>query len=52
VRFEVDESGTLNVHAADMSTGREAHATLKLVGISGHESVAGMKARHAGEQIG
>jgi molecular chaperone DnaK len=52
VRFEVDESGTLNVHAADVSTGREAHATLKLVGISGHESVAQMKARHAGAPVG
>jgi molecular chaperone DnaK len=52
VRFEVDESGTLNVHATDVSTGREAHATLRLVGISGHESVAQMKARHAGEPVG
>jgi molecular chaperone DnaK len=52
VRFEVDESGTLNVHAADVSTGREAHATLKLVGISGHESVQEMKVRHAGAQLG
>jgi molecular chaperone DnaK len=52
VRFEVDESGTLNVHAADVSTGREAHATLQLVGISGHESVEAMTARNAGAPIG
>jgi molecular chaperone DnaK len=52
VRFEVDESGTLHVHATDVSTGRAAHATLKLVGISGHESVEAMKVRHSGAQMG
>jgi molecular chaperone DnaK len=46
VRFEVDESGTLKVAATDVSTGREAQATLQLVGIAGHESVQHMKARH------
>ena len=35
VRFEVDESGSLRIHATDVSTGRDAHATLQLVGISG-----------------
>jgi molecular chaperone DnaK len=47
VRFEVDESGTLQVFATDMSTGREAHAMLQLVGIAGTQSVAAMKARHS-----
>jgi molecular chaperone DnaK len=47
VRFEVDESGTLQVFATDLSTGREAHAMLQLVGISGAQSVAEMRARHA-----
>jgi molecular chaperone DnaK len=51
VRFEVDESGTLKVHATDVSTGREAHATLQLIGISGHQSVEQMKVRHAGTKI-
>jgi molecular chaperone DnaK len=47
VRFEVDESGTLQVYATDMSTGREAYATLQLVGISSPQSVAQMRARRA-----
>jgi molecular chaperone DnaK len=47
VRFEVDESGTLQVFATDVSTGREAHAMLQLVGISGAQSVAEMRARRA-----
>jgi molecular chaperone DnaK len=47
VRFEVDESGTLQVFATDVSTGREAYAMLQLVGISGLESVAAMRARRA-----
>ena len=47
VRFEVDESGTLQVFATDLSTGREAHAMLQLVGIAGAESVARMRARRA-----
>jgi molecular chaperone DnaK len=51
VRFEVDESGTLKVHATDVSTGREAHATLQLVGISGHESVEHMRVRHSGTRV-
>jgi molecular chaperone DnaK len=51
VRFEVDESGTLRVAATDVSTGREAQATLQLVGISGHESVQQMRARHTGTAI-
>ncbi len=52
VRFEVDESGTLKIHATDVSTGRDAHATLQLVGISGLESVEAMKVRHAQTPIG
>jgi molecular chaperone DnaK len=51
VRFEVDESGTLRVAAADVSTGREAHAVLQLVGVSGTASVAVMRTRHAGMQV-
>ncbi|MDP9000678.1 MAG: Hsp70 family protein [Myxococcota bacterium] len=47
VRFEVDESGTLQVFATDLSTGREAHAMLQLVGIAGAESVAAMRTRRA-----
>ena len=45
VRFEVDESGTLQVFATDVSTGKEAYAMLQLVGIAGAESVARMRAR-------
>jgi molecular chaperone DnaK len=52
VRFEVDESGTLKVHATDVSTGNAAHATLQLVAVSGHQSVEQMKVRHAGTPIG
>jgi molecular chaperone DnaK len=52
VRFEVDESGTLKVFATDVSTGREAHATLQLVGIAGALSVQAMKVRHAAMPIG
>jgi molecular chaperone DnaK len=51
VRFEVDESGTLQVFATDVSTGREAHALLQLVGIAGAESVASMRARHAATDV-
>jgi molecular chaperone DnaK len=47
VRFEVDESGTLAVAATDLGTGREARATLQLVGIAGAASVAAMQARQA-----
>jgi molecular chaperone DnaK len=52
VRFEVDESGTMKVLATDASTGREAHATLQLVGISGAESVEAMRARQSEMPIG
>lgn len=51
VRFEVDESGTLQVFATDVATGREAHALLQLVGIAGVQSVAQMRVRHAGMQV-
>ena len=47
VRFEVDESGTLQVFATDLSTGREAYAMLQLVGISSAQSVAQMRAHRA-----
>ncbi|HEY4015892.1 MAG TPA: Hsp70 family protein [Polyangiaceae bacterium] len=50
VRFEVDESGTLQVFATDLSTGREAYAMLQLVGIAGAESVAAMRARREAHQ--
>jgi molecular chaperone DnaK len=51
VRFELDESGTLQVFATDLSTGREARAVLRLVGIAGAESIASMRARHAVAQV-
>jgi molecular chaperone DnaK len=47
VRFEVDESGTLKVFASDAATGREAHATLQLVGIAGAQSISSMAERNA-----
>jgi molecular chaperone DnaK len=51
VRFEVDESGTLQVFATDLSTGREAYAMLQLVGIAGAESVAAMRARRQEHEV-
>ena len=51
VRFAVDESGSLQVFAKDASTGREAHATLQLVGIAGSQSVSSMRARHAAMRV-
>ncbi len=51
VRFEVDESGTLKVFATDVSTGREAHALLQLVGIASVKSIAAMLERHAGAKV-
>ena len=51
VRFEVDESGTLKVAASDVATGREAQATLQLVGIAGAGSIAAMQARQAGMRL-
>jgi molecular chaperone DnaK len=51
VRFEVDESGTLKVFATDVSTGREAHALLQLVGIASVKSIEAMRARHAGAKV-
>jgi molecular chaperone DnaK len=51
VRFEVDESGTMKVLAMDASTGRQARATLQLVGISGAESVGAMRARQSATPI-
>ncbi len=47
VRFEVDASGTLAVSATDLGTGREARATLQLVGIAGAQSIRSMQARQA-----
>jgi molecular chaperone DnaK len=47
VRFSLDESGTLKVFATDAGTGREAHATLQLVGIAGAASISAMAARQA-----
>jgi molecular chaperone DnaK len=51
VRFEVDESGTLKVFATDAATGREAHATLQLVGIAGAQGIASMATRNAGMRL-
>ena len=47
MRFEVDESATLKVFATDSTTGRQAHATLQLVGIAGAQSIRAMQARQA-----
>jgi len=47
VRFAVDESGSLEVFAKDVGTGREAHATLQLVGIASTQSVSSMRARQS-----
>lgn len=47
VRFEVDASGTLAVSATNLGTGREARATLQLVGIAGAQSIRLMQARQA-----
>jgi molecular chaperone DnaK len=52
VRFEVDESGTLQVFATDVATGREAHALLQLVGIANPEGVQAMVARHEAMRVG
>jgi molecular chaperone DnaK len=52
VRFEVDESGTLKVFATDVTTGREAHALLQLVGIAEAQSIEAMQARQAGMRVG
>ena len=52
VRFEVDESGTLKVFATDVTTGREAHALLQLVGIAGTQSIEMMQARQAALRVG
>jgi len=51
VRFSLDESGTLKVFATDAGTGREAHATLQLVGIAGAESITAMVARQAAMRV-
>jgi molecular chaperone DnaK len=51
VRFEVDESGTLKVFATDAATGREAHATLQLVGIAGAQSISSMAERNAAVRL-
>jgi len=51
VRFEVDESATLKVFATDSATGRQAHATLQLVGIAGTQSVSSMTARNAAARL-
>jgi len=51
VRFEVDESGTLKVFATDLTTGREAHALLQLVGIAGAQGIEAMQARQAALRV-
>ena len=51
VRFAVDESGSLEVFAKDVSTGREARASLQLVGIAGAPSVSSMRARQAAIRV-
>ncbi|MGO9832675.1 MAG: Hsp70 family protein [Polyangiaceae bacterium] len=51
VRFEIDESGTLKVFAIDVTTGREAHAVLQLVGIAGAQGIEAMQARQAAMRV-
>ncbi len=51
VRFEGDESGTLTVSAADAATGRQAQATLQLIGIAGARAIAEMQARQAALRV-
>jgi molecular chaperone DnaK len=51
VRFEVDESGTLKVFATDLGTGREARATLQLVGIADHNAIQAMQARQSAMRL-
>jgi molecular chaperone DnaK len=51
VRFEIDESGTLQVFASDIATGREAHALLQLVGIAGPQSIGAMRIRQADARV-
>jgi molecular chaperone DnaK len=51
VRFEVDESATLKVFATDSATGRQAHATLQLVGIAGLQTISTMAARNSAARL-
>jgi molecular chaperone DnaK len=51
VRFEVDESGTLKVFATDVTTGREAHALLQLVGIAETQGIEAMQVRQAAMRV-
>jgi molecular chaperone DnaK len=51
VRFEVDESGTLKVYATDVTTGREAHALLQLVGIAETHGIEAMQVRQAAMRV-
>jgi molecular chaperone DnaK len=51
VGFELDQSGTLQVHATDIATMRAAHAALQLVGIAGPQGIAEMQARHAAMRV-
>ena len=53
VTFELDADGTLRVRAADPATGREAAATLQLVGLAQRDSdIRKMTERMAGMPIG
>lgn len=45
VTFELDADGTLNVRAADSTTGHEARASLRLLGVADEESVLDMMRR-------
>ena len=49
--FELDTSGTLQVHATDVATMRAAHASLQLVGIASAAGIAEMQARHAAMRV-
>jgi molecular chaperone DnaK len=51
VGFELDASGTLQVHATDVATMRAAHAALQLIGIAGPQGIAEMQARHAAMRV-
>jgi molecular chaperone DnaK len=51
VTFELDTNGTMRVRASDARSGREALATLQLIGIAEEEAIAEMTRRHAAQRV-
>ena len=51
VTFQLDASGTLDVHAVDVTTGREQSIRIDLLGGADERELAAMAARH-GELVG